>query len=65
MADKPENLDDAKGRVKEGAGNVTGDKEMQREGKGDQVAGKAKSALDSARDKTKEAIDDVRDRLNR
>jgi uncharacterized protein YjbJ (UPF0337 family) len=34
--------DEVKGRVKEAAGVLTGDKKMQREGKADQVAGKVK-----------------------
>ena len=63
MPDTPENVDDAKGRAKEAAGNLTGDNSLQREGKEDQAAGKAKSALDSAKDKVEGAIDGVRDRL--
>jgi uncharacterized protein YjbJ (UPF0337 family) len=48
--------DEAKGRVKEAAGDLTGDKDMQREGKTDQAAGKAKQAVDSAADKAKDEI---------
>ena len=48
--------DEAKGRVKEAAGDLTGDKDLQREGKTDQAAGKAKEAVDSVADKTKDAI---------
>ena len=53
MADGPSNTDDAKGRVKEAAGNLTGDKDLQREGKVDQGAGKAKEGLDKVTDKIK------------
>ena len=63
MPDTPENLDDAKGRAKEAAGDLTGDDSLRREGKEDQAAGKAKSALDSAKDKVEDAIDGVRDRV--
>ena len=63
MPDTPENLDDAKGRAKEAAGNLTGEDSLRREGKEDQAAGKAKSALDTAKDKVEDAIDGVRDRL--
>jgi uncharacterized protein YjbJ (UPF0337 family) len=49
--------DEAKGRVKEAAGDLTGDKDLQREGKTDQAAGKAKEGVDEAADKVKDAID--------
>jgi uncharacterized protein YjbJ (UPF0337 family) len=62
MADTPSNLDDAKGRVKESAGDLTGDDEMKREGKVDQAAGKVKDVADSAKDKVEDAVDGVRDR---
>ena len=44
------NKDDATGRVKEAAGDLSGDKDLQREGKVDQGAGKAKEAVDKAKD---------------
>jgi uncharacterized protein YjbJ (UPF0337 family) len=56
MTDTPGNADEAKGRIKEAAGDLTGDKDLQREGKVDQAAGKAKSAVDEASDKLKEAV---------
>jgi uncharacterized protein YjbJ (UPF0337 family) len=51
-----ENTDEAKGRIKEAAGDLTGDKDLQREGKVDQVSGKAKDAVDKASDKAKDAL---------
>ena len=48
--------DEAQGRVEEAAGDLTGDKDLQRKGKTDQAAGKAKDAVDSASDKTKDVI---------
>lgn len=59
------NYDEAKGRVKEAAGDLTGDKDLQREGKTDQAAGKAKEFLDDAKDAAKDAVDSVKDKLNR
>jgi uncharacterized protein YjbJ (UPF0337 family) len=56
--------DEVKGRVKEAAGVLTGDKKMQREGKADQVAGKVKKAVKKAKDKADEAIDDLKDALS-
>ena len=52
----PENTDDAKGRIKEAAGDLTGDKDLQREGKVDQAAGSAKEKVGEAADKVKEAV---------
>jgi len=56
MADEIRNKDDAKGRVKEAAGNLTGDKDLQREGKVDQAAGKAKDGIEKLTDKVKDAL---------
>jgi uncharacterized protein YjbJ (UPF0337 family) len=50
------NKDEAKGRVEEAAGDLTGDKDLQREGKTDQAAGKAKDAVDAAADKAKDTL---------
>lgn len=56
MGDSVSNKDDAKGRVKEAAGDLTGDSGLKREGKADQAAGKAKSGIDKLTDKVKEAL---------
>lgn len=50
------NVDDAKGRVKEAAGNLTGNKDLEREGKVDQVVGNIKEAVGDAADKVKDAL---------
>ena len=50
------NTDDAKGRVKEAAGDLTNDKDLKREGKADRAGGKAKDAVDKVTDKVKDAI---------
>ncbi len=65
MNDTPRNTDDAKGRVKEAAGDLTGNDDLKEEGKTDQAAGKVKDVADSAKDKVEDAIDGVRDRINR
>lgn len=46
-----ENTDKTKGRVKEAAGDLTGDEDLQREGKADQASGKIKGAIDDVKDK--------------
>jgi uncharacterized protein YjbJ (UPF0337 family) len=48
------NMDDAKGRVKEAAGDLTNDDDLKREGQVDQASGKVKDKLDDAADKVKE-----------
>ena len=47
--------DEVKGRVKEAAGALTGDKKLKREGKGDQAVGKVKQAVEKVIDKVKDA----------
>ena len=49
--------EEAEGRIKEAAGDLTGDKDLQREGNVDQATGKAKDAVDKASDKAKDALD--------
>ena len=45
--------DETKGRVKEAAGDLTDDEELEREGKIDQGKGKVKDAVDSVGDAIK------------
>ena len=52
------NFDDIKGRAKEAAGDLTDDKDLEREGKIDQATG-------SVKDKVGDAADKVKDVLNR
>jgi uncharacterized protein YjbJ (UPF0337 family) len=49
-----ENMDDLKGRVKEAAGDLSGDKDLQREGKVDQASGAVKDKVGDAADKVKD-----------
>jgi len=48
--------EDTKGRLKEAAGDITGDKDLEREGKLDQASAATKKAVDDAADKIKDAI---------
>jgi len=48
--------DQVKGRVKEAAGALTGDKKLKREGKADQAAGKVKQKVEKVIDKAKRAL---------
>jgi uncharacterized protein YjbJ (UPF0337 family) len=51
-----ENFDDAKGRIKEAAGDLADDKDLQREGKIDQATGTAKEKVGEAADKAKDLV---------
>ena len=48
--------EDMKGRMKEAVGDVTGDKDLQREGKIDQASAATKKTVDRAADAVKDAI---------
>ena len=48
--------DDAKGRIKEAGGSLTGDDSLKREGKVDRATGKVKDAVGGASDKAKDAV---------
>ena len=51
-----ENVDEAKGRVKEAAGSLTGDDSLKREGKVDQVKSDVKEGIDKVTDKVKDIV---------
>jgi uncharacterized protein YjbJ (UPF0337 family) len=57
----PENFDDAKGQVKEQAGKLTGNENLEAEGKSDQLAGKVKALVDDAVD----IVEDVAHKVTR
>jgi uncharacterized protein YjbJ (UPF0337 family) len=48
--------DELKGRLKEAAGALTGDRKLKREGKADQAVGKVKQKVEKVIDKIKDAI---------
>lgn len=48
-----DNADDLKGRVKEAAGDLTDNEDLQREGQIDQGKGKVKDVIDKVADKFK------------
>ncbi len=56
MAGKTEQV---KGQAKEVVGNLTGDKDLQAEGKADRQAGQAKEKVGHAKDKVEEIIEKV------
>jgi uncharacterized protein YjbJ (UPF0337 family) len=48
--------DKAKGRIKEAAGDLTGDQQLKDEGKVDRAAGKVKKGVGDAADKVKDVV---------
>jgi uncharacterized protein YjbJ (UPF0337 family) len=58
-----ENLDKAKGRVKQAAGDLTDDDDLRREGKSDELGGKVKDLVDDLKDKANDAVDKVKDKI--
>ena len=48
--------DKAKGRVKEAAGDITGDQSLKNEGKVDRASGSVKDKVGDAADKVKDAL---------
>ena len=48
--------DDAKGRLKEAGGSLTGDQSLKNEGKVDKATGKVKDVVGDAGDKAKDVV---------
>jgi uncharacterized protein YjbJ (UPF0337 family) len=57
--------DQAKGRVKEAAGALTGDKDLEAEGTTDRIVGDVKEKVEDVKDKGEDAIDKVKDALHK
>ena len=53
-------VDEAKGRLKQAAGDLTDNDSLKNEGKKDEAAGKVKGAVDDVKDKIDDAVDKVR-----
>jgi uncharacterized protein YjbJ (UPF0337 family) len=58
-------MDEAKGRVKQAAGDLTDDRDLKREGKVDEAAGGLKDKVESAKDWVDDKIDDLRDKAKK
>jgi uncharacterized protein YjbJ (UPF0337 family) len=57
--------DKIKGRVKEAAGVLTDDETLKAKGKADQLAGKAKDAVEIVVDKVKDTVTKVKDTVKK
>ncbi len=58
-------FDQAKGKLKQAAADLTGDDDMKRDGEKDELAGKVKDKVGDAKDAVDDAVDSVRDKLDR
>ena len=58
------NKDEVKGRAKQAAGIVTGNKDLEREGKTDRAAGRVKEVLGDLKEKAEDAVDAVKDKIH-
>jgi uncharacterized protein YjbJ (UPF0337 family) len=58
-------LDQAKGKIKQAAGDLTDNKDLKKEGEVDEKAGKVKEFLEDAKDKAEDVVDKVKDRFNK
>ncbi len=57
------NIDEAKGRVKQAAGDLTDNDDLKREGKADTAGAKVKQGAEKTADKVGDAVDSVKDKL--
>ena len=58
-------LDQAKGRVKQAVGDLTDNDDLKNEGKADESAGKVKEFLGDAKDKADDVVDKVKDKVTK
>lgn len=58
---KESDVDEAKGRVKEAAGDLTNDQDMKREGKADQASSQVKEKVEQAKEAASDMVDKAKD----
>ncbi len=56
-------LDQAKGKIKQAVGDLTGNKDLKKHGKADEQAGKVKGFVEDVKDKADEVVDKVKDKV--
>jgi uncharacterized protein YjbJ (UPF0337 family) len=57
-------IDKTKGNIKETAGDVTGNKDLEREGKQDKAGGKIKEKAEAAKNKVGDVVDKGKEKLS-
>jgi uncharacterized protein YjbJ (UPF0337 family) len=58
-------LDQAKGKIKQAAGDLTDNPDLKAEGEADEAGGKVKEVIENIKDKLDDAVDAVKDKLKR
>ena len=58
------NTDQLKGRVKEAAGDLTGNDDLKREGKIDRASGRVKEGIEEIKEKAENTVDALKDRVH-
>ena len=58
-------FDQAKGKIKQAVGDLTGNKDLKKEGKADETAGKVKEFVESTKDKVEDLVDKAKDKLTK
>jgi len=58
-----EHIDEAKGRTKQAAGDLTDNEELKREGKVDRASSSIKDKVDDAADKVKDTVGDAAEKI--
>lgn len=53
------------GKVKEAAGDLTGDDDLKAEGKADHAGGEVKDKIDDVKDKAGDLVDGIKDKFTR
>ena len=58
-------VDKAKGKVKQAVGDLTGNKDLKKQGKADERAGKAKGFVEDVKDKADNVVDTVKAKVTK
>jgi uncharacterized protein YjbJ (UPF0337 family) len=56
-------MDEVKGQVKEGVGRLTGDRDLESQGRAEQIKGKIEKGLGNLRKGTKDVLDRAKEKL--
>lgn len=58
-------FDQAKGKIKQAVGDLTGDKDLKNEGRADENAGKVKEFLEDTKEKVEDAVDKIKNEVTK
>ena len=57
------NFEQAKGKVKQAVGDLTGDKDLKNEGRADENAGKVNEFLEDTKEKVEDAVEKIKNKV--